>query len=290
MKFEDDLYLINSSSVKSNIEDKLSFYDLVKEKIVDLPVKELLERGYISKGTAAEIASFLSVTQPDIQLFRKSSKSDEINGKIWASMVQERANSLDLSQDLPNFSVDSLDSKFFDTLKALSCEPEELLKIVSLLNEKGIILIFEPTIKSSLVDGMVGKTITGRPFLGLSLRFKRLDNFWFTLFHELGHVCLHLSGLKEPILDSDDYDNDSDIEIEANLFAKNSLIPRALWNRSPLKFGRSRDPAVIYQVAKAAGVHPSIVAGRVRRDSGNYKLHADIVNEIDVRKLIWKRN
>lgn len=61
-----------------------------------------------------------------------------------------------------------------------------------LLNHWGIHLIILRHLPRTYLDGASFLAPWGRPVVGLTLRYDRLDNFWFTLLHELAHVRLHL--------------------------------------------------------------------------------------------------
>ena len=55
-----------------------------------------------------------------------------------------------------------------------------------------IALEYVPHLPRTHLDGAALKSHEGRPVIGLTLRYDRIDNFWFTLLHELAHVGLHL--------------------------------------------------------------------------------------------------
>ena len=60
------------------------------------------------------------------------------------------------------------------------------------LAHSGIPLVVEPHLPQTYLDGAAFLLPAGRPVIGLTLRYDRLDNFWFVLFHELAHVVKHL--------------------------------------------------------------------------------------------------
>lgn len=93
-----------------------------------------------------------------------------------------------------------------------------------------------------------------------SLRGKKDDRFWFTLFHEIGHVLLHSTGGLY-VLGSDDT-----AENEADRFAADTLIPPTLAKELP----RARNSQAVVDFARRAGIAPGIVVGRVQRESGDY--------------------
>tara|TARA_R110001583_G_C5654369_1_gene409056 strand:- start:2196 stop:3080 length:885 start_codon:yes stop_codon:yes gene_type:complete len=283
-----DIYTINSDPNRDLDKDSLTnLHQFVIDNWPTIPSKELLQRSVIENQSIASVTAFLSTTSNSKNLFRKAPSSNDIQSEIWLSIVQKEAFELERIIDFPNFSPDLITDDLIAHLRNLTNKPEYLVKVNSALQSIGIVLIYERTLNSSLVDGAVGKTISGRPYIGMSLRHNRLDNYWFTLFHELGHLALHFDVLDIPILDSEDITIDSDIEIEADIFAKNNLIPREIWNRSPLKFGKYNKSEEIFAFARKVEIHPAIVAGRVRRERNDYSIHTKIVSEFNTRKILW---
>ena len=101
-----------------------------------------------------------------------------------------------------------------------------------LLAKKGIVLIVERHLPGSYLDGAAMLADGETPVVGLTLRHDRLDNFWFVLMHELGHVFQHLfDGLRFDFFDEEGGNDDDAIEAEADKFALDALIPEALWDQ-----------------------------------------------------------
>jgi HTH-type transcriptional regulator/antitoxin HigA len=115
------------------------------------------------------------------------------------------------------------------------------------------------------------------PIIGLTLRNDRIDNFWFTLFHELAHVYLHyLAGLAAGFFDEElEHEKTDGLEIEADQFASSMLIPPETWRLSPARISRSASP--LEALAKQLGIHPAIVFGRVRKERNDYSIFSDRV-------------
>jgi len=118
----------------------------------------------------------------------------------------------------------------------------------------------------------------------MTLRHDRLDNFWFTLAHELAHVVLHLSkGDKTVFLDDlEGGGSKTKKEREADKLAADLLIPSDLWRAS--RPGRNVSALQVREVAMRAHVSSAIVAGRVRRETGNYKVLSALVGSRKLRK------
>jgi HTH-type transcriptional regulator/antitoxin HigA len=117
----------------------------------------------------------------------------------------------------------------------------------------------------------------------MTLRYDRLDNFWFVLFHELVHIIKHLhKGDIESIFDDLDVEA-GDIELEADKQAGEILIPEEKWKMALARYLRSEDS--IKAFAQELHIHSAIVAGRIRKEANKYELLKDMVGRGEVRKL-----
>jgi HTH-type transcriptional regulator / antitoxin HigA len=177
------------------------------------------------------------------------------------------------------------DSSWLKNLVTLSIYPDGPLRAAEMLQSKGIILVIEPQLPHTLLDGAALLLLDIFPVIGLTLRHDRLDNFWYTLLHELGHIFLHFNhGLDAGFLD-DDLDGPSTVkaETEADSFAQSQLLPDEIWSFSPARFAKSA--ALISSFAQSRNVHPAIVAGRIRKDRNDYRIFGDLVGLGQVRRL-----
>ncbi|MEP4444543.1 MAG: XRE family transcriptional regulator, partial [Hyphomicrobiales bacterium] len=94
---------------------------------------------------------------------------------------------------------------------------------VDMLREHGIVLILERQIPGLKLDG-AAFLINEVPVIGLSLLRDTIDNFWFTLLHEVAHVVLHYrTGLSVGFFDDMENSKLDELEQEANEFAGNLL-------------------------------------------------------------------
>lgn len=150
------------------------------------------------------------------------------------------------------------------------------------LLSKGIVLVAEPQIPGMKVDG-AAFLLEKVPVIGLTLRRDTVDNFWFTLLHEVGHVILHYrTGLSTGFFDDTDTTDVDEIETEANEFAFNLLIPEERWRRSPARITKSQE--VVERFAKELGINPAIVFGRIQKERGNYMVFSGLIGRGLVRK------
>ncbi len=146
------------------------------------------------------------------------------------------------------------------------------------LADIGIVLIIEDHFKKTYLDGAAmldGST----PIIALTLRHDRADNFWFALTHELVHVQKHLSASNPFIADNlDDKTRTSLEEREADEGARDALIPATEWMKSDARIVHSSENAIA--LADRLRIHPSLVAGRVRFETGNWRLLTGLKAEV----------
>jgi HTH-type transcriptional regulator / antitoxin HigA len=200
----------------------------------------------------------------------------------WRARVIQRADGLG---GQVRTAFDHLDISWLADLIRLSALPDGPLRALRLAQEKGIVVIIEPQLKGLKLDGAAFLS-GGTPIIGLTLRNDRLDNFWYTLFHELAHVYLHyLTGLAAGFFDEElEGEKTDDLELEADQFASSALIPPEAWRLCPARISRSAGP--IEGFANQLGIHPAIVFGRIRRERNNYSIFSDRVGFGVVRKQL----
>ncbi|PKL78137.1 MAG: transcriptional regulator [Candidatus Melainabacteria bacterium HGW-Melainabacteria-1] len=145
------------------------------------------------------------------------------------------------------------------------------------LADHGIALVIEPHFKKTYLDG-AAMLCDGRPVIGLTLRHDRVDNFWFALMHELAHVQLHLSAIRGFIADSlDDKSRSSQEERDADQAARDALIPPEVWATAKARTSRAPEDAIA--LARQLHIHGAIVAGRVRHETGNWRLLSGLIGK-----------
>ncbi len=206
-----------------------------------------------------------------------SSASSDIAALAWLYRVAELAEQVKVGE----FDRAKFDARTLRHLVQLSVRDNGPREAISYLKKHGICVVeSEGSLPGMKTDGASFLIGSGQPVIALTLRYDRVDNFWFTLLHELGHVLLHLaSGAHQAFVDSfeEDSEMDSEIEAEANAFAKDAFIPRDLWLRSEaFRLGKE---SAIAALARDLNIHPAIVAGRVRFERKEFLHHQDFVEQ-----------
>ncbi len=219
------------------------------------------------------------VTRYNYSLFKKSDKlnTEQINLISWVKLVEHKASDINVEV----FDNNKIESLIID-LKKVFTEKDIVAKTFDLLAQAGIKLVILEHPEHVPVDGMSFWN-DSNPAIGLTLRHNRLDNFAFTLFHEIGHIMLHLrNDKKEEFVDNiDEIRSSKDkIENEANDFASDNLINPRIWKELITTCFNYTD-GVIENFAEKANVHPAILRGRICHEFNQYyKVKTRINNQI----------
>ncbi|RZJ81227.1 MAG: ImmA/IrrE family metallo-endopeptidase [Chryseobacterium sp.] len=185
--------------------------------------------------------------------------------------------------------VDSFDSKsitsnFLQEVAKLSSFEKGPLLVKEFLSKKGIKFFVLEGLKGSKIDGACFLDSSGSPVVVLTLRYDRIDYFWFTLLHELAHVYRHLDRTNSLIVDDlDSKENQNKIERQADIEARNAFVPREIWKSSSAFITQTE--AAVRDLARKQGIHESIIAGLLRHDTGNYNLHSNLLGQNQVKTL-----
>ncbi len=135
-------------------------------------------------------------------------------------------------------------------------KPKEFCpKLKDILAECGIALVFLPHLKGSFLQGasfMDGDNIV----VGLTARGKDADKFWFSLFHELGHIVLGHIGQPDG---TDELD-----EKKADDWSRDKLIPTETFEQ--FKAQRAFSASSVVAFAHKMGIAPGIVVGRLQNE------------------------
>lgn len=272
---------------KLNAHELFERYRQFQAFIARLSRKELVARRWLKTAdddSPLETIFFDLPLAKQPTLFRKSAKVDENLLSIWQARAQAEAEYRCLTEMRRSFV--GLSKEDLRNLAHLSVDPQVVRQLPSILAEFGIILVYVYALPGMHADGAVFHLRTGHPVIAMSLRFPRLDYFWFTLLHELAHLVLHNDQLTETVFFDVEAEEKDRFEKVANRLAKDSIVDRESWRNCAPKY----DPtdAAVHVYAAEQDVHPSLIAGLLRKESGNYKRYSSIINQHDVRAIIFQ--
>ncbi|MGM5035507.1 helix-turn-helix domain-containing protein [Tardiphaga sp. 803_E3_N1_3] len=284
---------VSQSFVGANTHAQNSLFSWSNAADVDwtrFPLKEMAKRGWLKDKDLAESARNYFMDAAGAQfataLHRKKVRSgnapDEFALLAWQARVLDIARTQHLSGLLAPFELNDL---WLGELVRLTRDKNGPKKARDLLLSKGISLVIERHLPGTYLDGAAMLAPSGYPVVALTLRYDRLDNFWFVLFHELGHVFLHLhSSLRLDFFDEEDGSGKDEIEKEADQFALNQLVPEMAWKQCLSRFAMT-DEAVLIDAEKL-GIDPSIIAGRIRKERANYQIFNSLIGAGIVRSQL----
>lgn len=210
--------------------------------------------------------------------------SEDVLLHAWRARVAARAREI-LSRESLSFEPHEL--SWLPSFVRLSAREDGPALAQHELKKRGILLIPEPQIPGLAIDGAAFLE-NGIPVIGMTIRRDSIDNFWFTLLHEVGHSVLHFrTGLSTGFFDQLDADSLDEQEAEADYFASNMLIPEERWRRSTARIANS--PKVIEKFASDLCIHPAIVFGRIRKERNNYAIFSDKIGQSTIRLQLVAR-
>jgi HTH-type transcriptional regulator/antitoxin HigA len=238
------------------------------------PVGEMQKRGWIEKSSNFEVVeaqvlrffgiASLSDAADLAAVARKATADWTPPQRAWLTRAKHLAKA---QQVVGKFSEKSLRAAL-ERLSALKSEPEETRHVPRVLSEAGIRFLIVAPLSNSKIDGACFWLSNSEPVVVLSFRYDRIDWFWHTLIHELGHVS-NGDGKDTPTLDVRLVGNDaesgdkSEAERKADAFAVDFLVNQHeladFVERTPI-FSRMK----LVGFARRVGTHPGIVVGQLQ--------------------------
>jgi HTH-type transcriptional regulator / antitoxin HigA len=251
----------------------------------DLPVTEMIKRGWLDADDIRNVKSvesalvkfFGSSSLDDIEILPHAAKKTNVAVDVtpaqlaWIYRTKEIASEMLVGRYSETAVEDAIEK-----LKPLRIAPEASRKAPQILAEAGIRFVIVESLPTAKIDGVCFWLGEKKPVIGMSLRFDRIDNFWFVLRHELEHV-LRCHGREEIALDTElegeragTGTGVSEEERIANQAAADFCVPNAQMERFIARkapFFAERD---ILGFAATLQIHPGLVAGQIQRRTGHY--------------------
>jgi HTH-type transcriptional regulator / antitoxin HigA len=202
----------------------------------------------------------------------------------WALQVLKESRTVRVPRP---FKAGLLGPKAIRELVSLSVHSDGPARVQPFLADRGIAFVTVPHLPHTYLDGAVLWPRPGRPVLAMTLRYDKLDNFWFVLLHEIGHIVkAHGADRQRCIFDALDMPPGGDaFEQEADAFAAAALLP------ADFNLHRREDltAADIVSYAQAHAVSPAIVAGRIQHERKDYRTFANLIGRGELTNLFLTR-
>jgi HTH-type transcriptional regulator/antitoxin HigA len=265
------------------------------------PIKEMYRRNWFDKPTILEpplsLSEAVANAEELVKAFVKYSLSKQVHvlsrQRIRAgssvnryALLAWQCRVITLAKKekaVNNYNRKAITGKWLTELAHISRDNDGPIKAIEYLRYSGIRFVILPHLSQTHLDGAAFLLPEGSPIIGLTLRFDRIDNFWFVLFHEVIHIMKHLhKGNIESIFDDLDIDAEG-IEQEADKLAGEILVPEDKWKGALARYLRTEDS--IETFAQELHIHPAIVAGKIRKEADDYMILTNMVGRGKVRKL-----
>jgi addiction module HigA family antidote len=248
-------------------------------EVARLPYNDMAKRGWVPRETRPVVRvehalGFFGVSSlavvPVIEgaAFRKQHRKP---ADPWALAAWLRRGEIGRDRAVAAYSGGAV-RECLPSLRSLTLEPPGVWggRLIELCAGVGVVVVFVPHLPHTYVHGATRWLGGNRPGIQMSIRGRYEDIFWFSFFHELGHIVLH--GKRKP----------TSKELEADAFAAHTLVPEAEYATWA---SRERFSAVaVREFARRIGAAPGIVVGRLQHDG---KIPYSDLNGLR-RRLKWR--
>jgi len=235
-----------------------------------MPLAEMRKKGWLlydndSEGLSLECRRLFGKDEIPEEAYSASEsycarrgKSDETYtawySKTWYLVARSHAESF----DLPKFSRKSLEA-LAKKLSSYTMKADGVERFLTDLNACGVGFFVLSHLQKTYLDG-AAFYFKKNPFVVYTGRYDRIDNFWFTVAHELAHVLDHLEADGTPILDNLDNEGLTEMEAEADGRAAEYLHTAEIVAEGE-KIGKYLTPERLSKLSEAVGVSVTVAVG-----------------------------
>ncbi len=254
----------------------------------ELPISEMIKRGWIEakdvrdvEAVESELVRFFRVGSLDeIEILPHAAKRTNVATEATPAQLAWLYRAKEIASEMIVAPYSPLSGRrAVNLMQPLLSAPSEARRVPRILAEHGIRYVLVESLPGARIDGAcfwLGET---SPVVAMTLRFDRIDNFWFVLRHELEHV-IRGHGLAAIVLDTDvgpGSESESACAVAeeerlANEAAADFCVPRESLDR----FIARKDPFYAERdmlgFSRTLGVHPGLVAGQIQHHTGKYNL------------------
>jgi len=250
-----------------------------------LPLADMIKRGWINAKDVRdpvieeELVRFFGTNRvEDIEILPHSAKKTEVSEPATAVQIAwlYRVRKIAREMLVARYNQDALAAAVIK-LKTLLISPDAARKAPRILAEAGVRFLIVESLPGAKIDGVCFWLNDRSPVIAMTMRFDRVDNFWFVLRHEIEHVLQGHGRDKEKFMLDVELASDAAADAElaeeeriANEAAADFCVPKKMMEafiarKSP--FFHDRD---ILAFAKMINVHPGLIAGQIRHRTKNY--------------------
>ena len=235
------------------------------------PIKDMLRRGWLERSNNLDV-----LEQGVLQFFGIKTLDEEPALAVAAHKTNPdtehsrpqmawffRARQLSHAVHAAPYSPTNL-KPLLERLRVLEREPREVREIPRALSEAGVKLVVVEHLPGTKIDGACF-WVNQQPVVALSVRYDRIDNLWWVLLHELGHVARrHKYSIDLDLESAAKQASRSSDEIEADAFASEHIVPQEQLADFIARVYSVYSADRIEGFSRVAGVHPGIVVGQLQ--------------------------
>lgn len=254
------------------------------------PIREMIKRNWIAPSdnvTVLErrVLEYFEIESLDDEIVflgyaARKSTSYDVTTPAQAAWLY-RAKQLARAVHAQAFSQEKLDNAI-KKLRSLARQAQEIRHVPNVLAEVGVRLVVIEPLPQSRMDGACIWLDEGSPVIALAMRFDRIDYFWHTLFHEVGHIRQGRGATDVDIWDKniDRGAERPEHEVAADRFASETLVPAEELDNFVMRMNPIYPKTKIKAFAARVGVEPGIVVGQLQ--------HRGYINYADDREMLTK--
>lgn len=280
-QYDYDIKIIEQRDIE--VQKSINMLRLYDE-IID--IKTIFKRTSISLESVVDKLKYLKevcqLPEPaELQLdangiFKKSARTglDVRMLMTWKILAEMKARTIKVES---KFVKEDESKVVAELISALHRNIDTESTVKDILSRNGIAFCVEEKVERASVDGY-SYFENGNPYIILTKRYDRIDNFAFTLMHEVGHIYRHYvdDSKHNYKLSISDYYNESVEEREANEYAANALIPNKEWKFAPqVRLNPTMIQKKYSEWAAEKELNKWIVLGRISYETGMYKFKSD---------------
>lgn len=286
MKFQSQ-YDIDKARLKEKNVRKIELietWNIIKKYV---PVSQLKKLGYLIGTLEENILEIKNIYKVDtidnlvntlaehrtLSFYRKSEKLqiNQVNMLAWSKITEYESDRIAVA----DFEASRLEQLKSELQKVFFENFDVKDRTRKLLENFGIKMVYLDKFEKTPIDGFLFWR-GNNPTIALSVRHKRIDNFAFTILHEIGHIELHLIKDKERrFVDIKGAKDKDDFELQADEYAQKSLISDSQWNEL-VEFYAPLNDDKIFEFGAKHKIHPAIVLGRACWEMNYYAIKSKI--------------
>lgn len=268
----------------------------IKSKIFErMPIRDMIHKNWIPDFSNFDellnnVLTFWGIQKLDFEtwdqktlplLARKSETLNQYRAAYtftWYFRALQTANQYKVGK----FNKDLL-TELYNQLHVYTMQENGYNLFLNKLNEAGVIFFVLPHLQKTYLDG-ASFYANENPVVVYTARYKRIDNFWFTIAHEVAHILHHLNTPETFFIDNFKDDEINELEAEANNQASLKLKYAEIQTYLKTKLNYLTQQSILDCSIKLQ-IHPAIIIGKLAHDKTISYANQNLFNENVLDKL-----